>query len=95
MPDAKLQTDKDLAGLVDNLADQMERRILLGEVIPPLEKIYSVFVPFTGWCSKGKAGVPVELGVPVCVVENEQQFLLSCRIMWTESDVDLVPEIIE
>ena len=82
MPEAKLQTGKDLAGLV-------ERRILLGEVIPPLEKIYSVFVPFTGWCSKGKAGVPV------CVVEDEQQFLLSYRIMWTESDVDLVPEIIE
>ena len=41
------------------------------------------------------AGVPAELGVPVCVVENEHQFLLSCRIMWTESDVDLVLEIIE
>ena len=38
---------------------------------------------------------PVELGVPVCVVEDEHQFLLSYRIMWTESDVDLVPEIIE
>ncbi|MDE0629033.1 MAG: ISNCY family transposase [Bryobacterales bacterium] len=95
VPEAKLQTGKDLAGLVEKLADQVERRILEGEVIPASEKIYSVFVPFTRWCSKGKAGVPVELGVPVCVVEDEQQFLLSCRIMWTESDVDLVPEIIE
>ena len=95
VPEARLQTGKDLAGLVEKLADQVERRILEGEVIPASEKIYSVFVPFTRWCSKGKAGVPVELGVPVCVVEDEHQFLLSCRIMWTESDVDLVPEIIE
>ena len=91
----KLRTGKDLAGLVEKLADQVDRRILQGEVIPPAEKIYSVFVPFTRWCAKGKAGVPVELGVPVCVVEDEHQFLLSYRIMWTESDVDLVPEIIE
>ena len=27
--------------------------------------------------------------------EDEHQFVLSCRIMWTESDVDLVTEIIE
>ena len=91
----KLQTGKDLAGLAEKLADQEERRILQGEVIPPSEKIYSVFVPFTRWCAKGKAGTPVELGVPVCVVEDEHQFVLSWRIMWTESDVDLVPEIIE
>ena len=91
----KLRTGKDLAGLVEKLADQVDRRILQGEVIPSAEKIYSVFVPFTRWCAKGKAGVPVELGVPVCVVEDEHQFLLSYRIMWTESDVDLVPEIIE
>ena len=89
VPEAKLQTGKDLAGLVEKLADHVERRILLGEVVPPSEKIYSEFVPFTRWCSKGKAGVPV------CVVEDEQQFVLSCRIMWTGSDVDLVPEIIE
>ena len=95
VPEAKLQTGKDLAGLAEKLADQVERRILQGEVIPPSEKIYSVFVPFTRWCAKGKAGTPVELGVPVCVVEDEQQFVLSCRIMWTENDVDVVPEIIK
>ena len=57
MPEAKLQTGKDLAGLVEKLADQVERRILLGEVIPPSEKIYSVFAPFPRWCSKGKAAL--------------------------------------
>ena len=64
-------------------------------MIPSSEKTYSVFVPFTRWCSKGKAGTPVELGVPVCIVEDEHGFVLSCSIMWTESDVELVLEIIE
>lgn len=95
VPEAQLQTGKDLSGLVEKRADQVERRILRREVIPPSEKIYSEFVPFTRSCSKGKAGTPVELGVPVCVVEDEHQFVLRCRIMWTESDVDLVPEIID
>ena len=29
------------------------------------------------------------------MVEDEHQFVLSCRIMWTESDVNLAPEFIE
>lgn len=95
VPEGKLQTGKDLAGLVEKLAGQVQRRILEGEAIPASEKIYSVFVPFTRWCSKGKAGVPVELGVPVCVVEDKHQFLLRYRILWTERDVEVGPEIIE
>ena len=94
VPESRIQEAKELTALVQKLVDQIERRILQGEVIPPSEKTYSVFVPFTRWCSKGKAGKPVELGVPVCVVEDEHQFVLSHRIMWTESDVDLIPEII-
>ena len=95
LPESSLQETRELVELVGKLAGQVERRILGGEVIPPAEKIYSVFVPFTRWCAKGKAGTPVELGVPVCVVEDEQQFVLSHRIMWTESDVDLLPGMIE
>ena len=94
MPESRMQDTKELTELVWKLAEQVERRILQGEVIPPAEKIYSVFVPFTRWCAKGKAGTPVELGVPVCVIEDEHQFVLEHRIMWTESDVDLRPEII-
>ena len=93
VPESSLQKARELTEMVRKLADQVERRILKGEVIPPAEKIHSVFVPFTRWCVKGKAGTPVELGVPVCVVEDEHQFVLSHRIMWTESDVELIPEI--
>ena len=95
VPEAGMQRVRELAETGRKLVDQVGRRILQGEVIPPAEKIYSVFVPFTRWCAKGKAGTPVELGVPVCVVEDEHQFVLSHRIMWTESDVDLVPGISE
>ena len=47
--------------------DQTRRRVMLGETIPHAEKVFSVFETHTEWISKGKAGVPVELGLRVCV----------------------------
>ena len=75
--------------------DQVRRRIIHGEVIPHEEKVFSVFEPHTRWIVKGKAGVPVELGVPVCIVEDQYQFILNHRVMWEESDVDVCVPIIE
>ena len=46
--------------------EQVDRRLLQGETIPHEEKVFSVFEEHTRWISKGKAGVAVELGVPVC-----------------------------
>jgi len=66
--------------------DQIERRVLKGEVIPHDEKVFSIFEEHTEWVSKGKAGVPVELGVRVCVLEDQHQFILHHRIMWKETD---------
>ena len=48
--------------------DQVERRLLKGETIAHDEKVFSIFEEHTR--SKGKAGCAVELGVPVCVVED-------------------------
>jgi len=42
--------------------DQIIRRIINGEKIPHGEKVFSLFEPHTEWISKGKLGVPVELG---------------------------------
>jgi len=50
--------------------DQIRRRVLLGQIIPHNEKVFSLFQPHTEWISKGKAGVPVELGLRVAVVED-------------------------
>lgn len=75
--------------------DQIRRRILYGEVIPQEEKVFSVFEPHTRWIAKGKAGVAVEFGVPVCIVEDQYQFILNHGVMWEENDVDVCVPIIE
>lgn len=66
--------------------DHIDRRVLQGEVIPHEEKVFSIFEPHTEWISKGKAGVPQELGVRVCVLEDQHQFILHHRVMWQETD---------
>ena len=55
--------------------DQTDRRVLQSEVIPHDEKWFSIFQPHTEWISKGKAGVPVELGLRVCVMEDNNGFI--------------------
>jgi len=66
--------------------NQTERRVLKGEKIPHEEKVFSIFEPHTEWISKGKAGVPVELGLRVCVMEDHYQFILHHRVMEKETD---------
>lgn len=66
--------------------DQIRRRVLQGEVIPHGEKVFSIFEPHTEWISKGKAGVPVELGLRVCVLEDRNRFILHHRVMERETD---------
>ncbi len=68
--------------------DRVVRRLLKGETIPHDEKVFSMFERHTRWVSRGKTGVPVEPGVPVCIVEDECGFILHHRIMWEGSDVD-------
>ncbi len=77
------------------LSDQVDRRLLRGETIPQGEKIYSIFEPHTRWISKGKVGRPVELGVPVCVLEDQHGLLLHHRVMWKESDVEIAVPMVE
>ena len=72
------------------LCDQINRRILDGEKIPHEEKIFSVFEPYTEWIVKGKAGVPQELGVRFCIVEDQHGFLLNHRMMYGEQDKQMV-----
>lgn len=66
--------------------DQVRRRVLNGERIPHAEKVFSIFEPHTEWITKGKAGVPVELGLRVLVNEDQYGFILSHRVMEQETD---------
>ena len=70
----------------DRQVDQIRRRVLEGEVIPHAEKVFSIFEPHTEWVNKGKAGVPVELGLKVCVVEDQHRFILHHHVMVKATD---------
>jgi len=63
------------------LLDQIKRRKFAGEVIPHHEKIFSIFEDHTEWISKGKAGVPQELGKRVCIVKDQYAFILNHLVM--------------
>ena len=99
--EAKGAAQAELAGIRDYVEharrqmDQVERRLLKGEAIPHEEKVFSIFEPHTRWVTKGKAGKPVELGVPVCVVEDQFQFLLHHKIQWTGGDVDMAVSMVK
>ena len=66
--------------------DQIKRRVIDGQTIPHAEKVFSIFEPHTEWISKGKAGVPVELGVKVCILEDQHQFILHHQVMAQQTD---------
>jgi IS5 family transposase len=78
-----------IEGFMDHAArqiDQTRRRVILGEIIPHEQKVFSIFEPHTEWISKGKAGVPVELGVKVCILEDQYQFILHHQVMQQQTD---------
>ena len=75
--------------------DQIRRRVIKGEKIPHEEKVFSVFEEHTEWISKGKAGVPVELGLRVCVLEDTMGFILHHQVMEKQTDDKVAVSIIE
>jgi len=75
--------------------EQTRRRVILGEVIPHDEKVFSIFEPHTEWVSKGKAGVPVELGVKVCILEDQHQFILHHQVMQKKTDDQVTVSMVE
>lgn len=75
--------------------DQIRRRVIEGETIPHNEKVFSIFEEHTEWISKGKAGVPQELGLKVCVVKDQFGFILHHRVMQNETDDQIAVPIIE
>ena len=66
--------------------DQTRRRVINAETIGHEEKVFSIFETHTEWISKGKAGVPVELGVKVCILEDQHQFILHHQVMEKQTD---------
>ncbi len=75
--------------------DQIQRRVIEGETIPHHEKVFSIFEEHTEWIKKGKAGVPVELGLRVCIVKDQFGFILHHRVMQNETDDKVAVPIIQ
>ena len=70
----------------DRQMDQIRRRVISGEIIPHHEKVFSIFETHTEWISKGKAGVPVELGLRVCILDDQYGFILHHHVMEHQTD---------
>jgi hypothetical protein len=75
--------------------DQIDRRVLQGQSIPHEEKVFSLFQPHTEWISKGKAGVPVELGLRACIVEDQHRFILHHQVMEKTTDDVIAVSIVK
>jgi hypothetical protein len=75
--------------------DQIQRRVIQGETIPHHEKVFSIFEEHTEWISKGKAGVPVELGLNVCIVKDQFGLILHHHVMQHQTDNQVAVEVIE
>jgi IS5 family transposase len=76
--------------------DQIRRRVIHGESIEHHEKVFSIFERHTEWISKGKAGVAQELGLRVCILEDQYGFVLHNRVMEKETDDKVaVPMVVE
>ena len=59
------------------------------------EKVFSLFQPHTEWISKGKAGVPVELGLRVCIMEDSHGFILHSMVCQKTTDDKVAVPMVE
>lgn len=74
--------------------DQIRRRAINDETIPHHEKVFSIFEPHTEWISKGKAGVPQELGLKVCILEDQHGFILHHHVIRKQTDDQVAVEMV-
>jgi hypothetical protein len=97
----KLATEEDLSEIelyikhAERQIDQIKRRVVEGEKIPHSEKVFSIFEEHTEWICKGKAGVPQELGLKVCILEDQYGFILHHRVMQKETDDQVAVPMIQ
>ena len=84
--DLRLNAVEEYIGHAERQIDQIRRRVVLDEKIPHEEKFFSIFEPHTEWISKGKAGVPQELGLSVCVLKDQYGFILHHHVLERQTD---------
>jgi phage gp36-like protein len=82
-------------GHAERQVDQIRRRVIGGETIPHAEKVFSIFEEHTEWIRKGKAGVPQELGVQVCVMDDQYGVILNHMVMQNTIDKRVAVPFVE
>ncbi len=75
--------------------DQIERRLIKGEVIAAEEKVYSIFEEHTEWISKGKLNKKTELGHLVLITTDEYSFIVDYKVMEKQKDAKQVNDLTE
>jgi len=95
IPEAMLTPLDGYMAHAERQIEQIRRRVLQGETIPHHEKVFSIFQPHTEWIVKGKAGVPVELGLRVGVVEDQHGFILHHQVMEKCTDDQVAVPLVE
>jgi len=66
--------------------NQIKTRVIEGTTIPHDEKVFSIFEEHTEWICKGKAGISQELGLSVCILEDQYGFILNHKVMEKQTD---------
>jgi hypothetical protein len=84
--DLRLSVVEEYIRHAERQIDQIRRRVVLDEKIPHEEKVFSIFELHTEWISKGKAGVPQELGLSVCVLKDQYGFILHHQVLEQQTD---------
>lgn len=82
-------------GFVTKFTDQIDRRLLKGEVIPAEEKIFSIFEEHTEWLTKGKLNKKVELGHLLLITTDQYQFIVDYKVMENQRDATQVSGLCE
>jgi len=95
LPQALLEEIDLYLGDAERQIDHIRRRVLLGHTIPHGEKLFSIFQRHTEWIVKGKAGVPVELGLRVAVVEDQHRFILTHQVMVKTTDDQVAVDLLK
>jgi hypothetical protein len=100
--DAKITTllenykDKELTKYKNYIVlfiNQIDRRLLKGQVIQSEEKVFSIFEEHTEWINKGKRNA--ELGNAMMITTNQYQLIMDYKIMYKEKDAAQITPLLE
>lgn len=71
---------------------QAEERVLRGGMVPPDEKLYSIFEEHTEMLRRGKAGKSIEFGHLIVLAQTGEKFIHHYRVLeQRQADPELLP----